>query len=72
VAYRSPEQAKGQDVGPQADIWAFGCVLFEMLAGGRPFRGESTARLIGQILEAADLNPFIVRRWQAWLAKDKV
>src|SRR6186713_982024 len=43
VAYMSPEQAKGQDVGPQADIWAFGCVLFEMLTARRAFGRDSAA-----------------------------
>ena len=50
AAYMSPEQAKGQDVGPQADIWAFGCVLFEMLTGKRVFGRESTAETIASVM----------------------
>jgi Tol biopolymer transport system component len=49
--YMSPEQARGKAVDKRADIWAFGCVLFEMLTGHRAFGGETTSDTIVAILE---------------------
>jgi len=58
AAYMSPEQARGKRIDKRTDIWAFGCVLFEMLTGKRPFTGETTSDLIAAIIERApDLSP---------------
>ena len=50
-AYMSPEQTRGQVVDKRTDIWAFGCLLFEMLTGKRPFAGSTIPDTIARILE---------------------
>jgi len=50
AAYMSPEQAKGKLVDKRADIWAFGCVLFECLSGRPVFEAETVAETIAAIL----------------------
>jgi len=49
-AYMSPEQARGQPVDKRADIWAFGCVLYEMLTGRPAFTGDTASDIIAAIL----------------------
>jgi serine/threonine protein kinase len=50
AAYMSPEQARGKPVDHHADIWAFGCVLYEMLTGKPPFGGEGVTDTLGAVL----------------------
>jgi eukaryotic-like serine/threonine-protein kinase len=50
AAYMAPEQARGKTVDARADVWAFGCVLFEMLAGGRAFPAGDIASTFTAIL----------------------
>jgi len=77
-AYMSPEQARGLPVDKRTDIWAFGCVLFEMLAGQRAFVGETSTDVIAKVLERepafealpADVAPAIGRLLRRCLEKD--
>jgi Tol biopolymer transport system component len=52
AAYMSPEQARGKPIDKRTDIWAFGCVLYEMLTGRRGFPGETTLDVLSNVLNA--------------------
>jgi Tol biopolymer transport system component len=57
AAYMSPEQARGKPADRRADIWAFGCVLFEMLSGKKAFTGETVSDTLASVIkESADLS----------------
>jgi Tol biopolymer transport system component len=78
MAYMSPEQARGKPVDKHADIWAFGCVLYEMLVGKRAFPGDTASDTVAAIIgEEPDWNalgpstPCPIRRLlRRCLAKD--
>ncbi len=50
AAYMSPEQAKGKSVDKRADIWAFGCILYECFTGKRAFEGETVTETLAAVL----------------------
>src|SRR2546428_4045852 len=78
AAYMSPEQARGQAVDKRTDIWAFGCVLYEMLTGHVAFPGETVSDTIVAILERepdwaalpATTPPMVARLLKRGLEKD--
>src|SRR5207253_9480982 len=51
AAYMAPEQAKGRDADKRSDVWAFGCVLYEMLTAKRAFEGEDVAETLAGVLK---------------------
>jgi serine/threonine protein kinase/WD40 repeat protein len=53
IGYMSPEQVRGQDVDRRTDIWAFGCILFELFAGRFPFDAPTVSDTIAAVLEKA-------------------
>ena len=79
AAYMSPEQAKGRAADKRSDVWAFGCVLYEMLAGRRAFDGEDTSDTLASVLKTdpdwtalgADVPQAIRTLIQRCLAKDR-
>jgi len=75
AAYMSPEQAKGKMADRRADIWSFGIVLYELLAGKKLFSGESVVEVLGGVLnKEPDLSaaPARVHKLLRWcLEKDR-
>jgi Tol biopolymer transport system component len=78
AAYMSPEQASGSRVDHRADIWAFGCILFEMLAGRRAFEGDTAGQVLARVIERepdfallpASTPPAVARLVRRCLRKD--
>jgi Tol biopolymer transport system component len=78
AAYMSPEQARGKAVDRRADVWAFGCVLYEMVTGTQAFAGETVTDVISAVMRAepdwsrlpADTPPAVHRLLRRCLVKD--
>jgi len=76
AAYMSPEQARGKTVDKRADVWAFGCVLYEMLTGLRAFPGDDVSETIARVIEREPdwtplvAPPVVVRVVKRCLQKD--
>jgi eukaryotic-like serine/threonine-protein kinase len=80
IAYMSPEQARGQPIDARTDIWALGCVLYEMVARQSPFAGASSSDVLAAILDrepppltqlAANVPPELQRIVKKALRKDR-
>jgi serine/threonine-protein kinase len=78
AAYMSPEQARGKPVDRRADIWSFGCVLFEMLSGQRAFEAEDVSLTLSKVLQRdpdfaalpAEVPPNVAQTLRVCLRKD--
>ncbi len=78
AAYMSPEQARGKAIDKRTDIWAFGCVLFEMLTGQAAFPGETLSDTLAAILKTepdwdqlpGDLHPSVTMLLQRCLKRN--
>lgn len=79
IGYMSPEQVRGESIDGRSDVWAFGCLLFELLTNKRAFRGKTPTDTLVQVLESepawkalpAEIPPGIERLVRRCLRKDR-
>jgi serine/threonine-protein kinase len=78
AAYMSPEQAKGRPADKRSDVWAFGCVLYEMVTGTRAFAGDDVSDVVASVLARdvdwrrlpSDISPVLGTYIRRCLVKD--
>ena len=78
AAYMAPEQARGKPADKRSDIWAFGCVFYEMLTGRRAFEGEEVTETVANVIRVepawqalpAGLSPAVTSLLKRCLTKD--
>ena len=78
AAYMSPEQARGREIDKRTDVWAFGCVLYEMMTGRAVFAGDDVSLTLARVLERepdfkslpGNLNPRVLELLDRCLQKD--
>jgi serine/threonine protein kinase len=78
AAYMAPEQARGTPLDKRADVWAFGCVLYEMLTGKRAFGGDEVADVLARVIagdpdfsQLPSSTPAVLRLLRRCLVKDR-
>src|SRR5215813_4944204 len=79
AAYMSPEQARGREADQRSDVFAFGCVLYEMLTGRQAFQGEDVSDVLAAVIKAdpdfthlpENLNPRLCELLRRCLAKNR-
>jgi eukaryotic-like serine/threonine-protein kinase len=79
AAYMSPEQARGRTADQRSDVFAFGCVLYEMLTGRQAFQGEDVSDILASVIKVhvdfsqlpSVLNPRVVELLRRCMAKDR-
>ncbi len=79
VGYMSPEQVRGNSIDGRSDVWAFGCLMFELLTGKRAFRGRTPTDTLVQVLDGEpnwkalppDVPPSIERFLRRCMRKDR-
>ena len=74
LPYMSPEQLEGEEADARCDIWAFGCLVYEMVTGRKPFEGRRHATMIGAILErepqpVSQIQPLVPSRLDHVIAR---
>ncbi|HLH32553.1 MAG TPA: protein kinase, partial [Terriglobia bacterium] len=79
AAYMSPEQARGREADQRSDIFSLGCILYEMILGQQPFKGDDVSDVLASVMKLdpdwssfpTDVNPRLLELIRRCLAKDR-